>query len=266
MRVSRFGFGTASLHHLFRKSDRLALLHAALDAGFTHYDTARMYGEGLAERTLGEFLSDGLRSQVTIATKLGFPAKTIQEHIPILMYINKSASTFYRRLGMYKKSRRVRELSPSTAEISLCKSLHALRTDWVDILFIHEPQPTKVDAIRELSPWLLKQKEKGRVRYLGLAGDAANCVEVARHIHDVFDILQVEDSLEGREADIVREAGWPLQIAYGYLRRSLQQQMVEQVGALDVLRQAMKQNDCGMILVSTRKIDRLQRLASLAEE
>src|SRR3712207_7513257 len=52
---------------LFRS--RQELLGSALDAGFTHFDTAPMYGEGMAERTLGQFLSRRLRQQVTLATK-----------------------------------------------------------------------------------------------------------------------------------------------------------------------------------------------------
>ena len=56
LQTSRIGFGTASLHHLYRSRARSALLTAALDSGISHFDTAPMYGEGMAERELGRFL------------------------------------------------------------------------------------------------------------------------------------------------------------------------------------------------------------------
>ena len=73
LQTSRLGFGTGSLHHAFRTRERQAILGAALDAGFTHFDTARMYGDGLAERELGRFLK-GRRGRATLGTKFGLPA------------------------------------------------------------------------------------------------------------------------------------------------------------------------------------------------
>ena len=73
LKVSRLGFGTASLHHLIYQKDRELLLGQALDSGFTHFDTARLYGEGLAEHSLGRFLGKQ-RQNVTIGTKFGISA------------------------------------------------------------------------------------------------------------------------------------------------------------------------------------------------
>src|SRR5471032_2127488 len=98
--VSRLGFGTASLHHLVRSKERRALMAAALDAGFTHFDTARMYGEGLAERSLGDFMAGGLRQRVTLATKFGFAVDSLGERVPAAMYVKRAVGSIARRTGL----------------------------------------------------------------------------------------------------------------------------------------------------------------------
>src|SRR5258708_3808860 len=70
IRVSRLSLGTGSLHHLRTSRARQALLTAAYDNGFTHFDSAPSYGFGTAEQELGRFISGGSR-RITIATKIG---------------------------------------------------------------------------------------------------------------------------------------------------------------------------------------------------
>ena len=69
--LSRFSFGTASLHHLGALGKQLRHLRAALEAGFSHFDTAPLYGFGMAERALGRAFGDARSEAVTIATKVG---------------------------------------------------------------------------------------------------------------------------------------------------------------------------------------------------
>ena len=265
--TSRLGLGTASLHHIFSASGRLSLLSAAVDAGYTHFDTARMYGEGMAERVLGGFLAGGLRQRVTIATKFGLPALPLYERCPALMYSQRAFGSIAQRLGWSRHAERERLLSPTSAESSLAKSMKALRTDWLDILFVHEPQIGDITELCDLVEWLSRQKSSGRVRYLGLAGNATNCTLVLKQVEDVFDVLQVEDSLAECEADVVKAAGFPLQVTYGYLRRAAEQrsESTPQPDALTVMEAALARNLNGMVLVSTRKAHRLRNLAALAE-
>lgn len=260
LHVSRLGCGTASLHHAFRASDRQALLGAALDAGFTHFDTAPMYGEGLAERELGRFLLKR-RNQVTIATKFGIPARRMMERFPLLMYAQRGLGGVGRRLvPQWWTHRRV--ISPEQAEMSLAASLKALQTDWVDILFVHEPEIAEIDAFLNMAEWLQRQKASGRVRWLGLAGSARRCVDVAKKTGSLFEVLQVEDSLAGREADVLAEADRPLQITFGYLRQARAAE--SQADGLSVMSAALDRNPDGMILVSSRRPERLRALATLA--
>lgn len=269
LQTSRLGFGTASIHRLLGEADRQALLAGALDAGFTHFDTARMYGEGIAEHALGRFLAGGLRQKVTLASKFGLPADPLFERFPALMYAQRALGGAARRVGLQGDHQRVRALSPAAAEASLVKSLKALQTDWLDILFVHEPQLGDVAELHALAEWFARQKSGGRVRYLGLAGSAANCLAVMQQVPDVFDVLQVEDSLAGREADILAVTGQPLQITYGYLRRAAEQTgnaVATPIDGRAVMRATLARNGNGMVLVSTRKVERLRELAALTEQ
>ncbi len=266
LQVSRLGFGTASLHRLFGDAARHALLADAVNAGFTHFDTARTYGEGIAEHTLGRFLAAGLRQKVTLASKFGLPADPLFECVPALMYAQRAIGGMVRRLGM-RGRQRVRSVSPAAAEASLTKSLKALQTDWLDILFVHEPQLGDVADLHALAEWFTRQKSNGRVRYLGLAGSAANCLAVMQKVPNVFDVLQVEDSLAEREADVLVSAGKPLQVTYGYLRRAfghLVNSSALPIDGLNVMRAALDRNRNGMVLVSTLKANRLCDLAALS--
>lgn len=261
LQTSRLGFGTASLHRAFRLRDRQALLSAALDAGYTHFDTARMYGEGMAERELGRFLGK-TRQQITIATKFGIPAISAFEYFSPLMYVHRALGGIGRRLMPQLWDRRCRILTRETAEISLTRSLKALQTDWIDILFVHEPQPFDVGVLLDMAGWLERQKASGRVRYLGLAGNVHHCITVVQQTGSLFEVLQVEDSLAAREADAVTAAGWPLQITFGYLRQAAVGQ--HHPDGLAIMKAAMARNPHGMVLVSSRRPERLRALAALA--
>lgn len=263
LQTARLGFGTASLHHAVRSSDRQALLSSALDAGFTHFDTARMYGEGMAERELGRFLV-GQRQNVTLATKFGIPAIASFERVPPLLYAHRAFGGIGRRIWRERWDRRRHLFSPDAAEQSLVRSLRALRTDWVDILFVHEPQTSDASALLMLEDWLARQKTSGRVRYLGLAGNAQFCAAIAKQADGLFDVLQVEDSLTTLEADAVLALGRPLQITFGYLRQAAGVG-VAPVDGEGLIRAALKRNAQGMVLVSSRRPERLQTLAALGD-
>jgi aryl-alcohol dehydrogenase-like predicted oxidoreductase len=208
---------------------------------------------------------------VTIATKFGIPASPWLERFPLLMYPQRATGLVARRMGMLATSteKSVRMLTPAAAERSLTDSLKALRTDWLDILFVHEPLMKEEADVYGLAEWLSRQKSSGRVRHVGLAGNAANCAFLMRRIEGVFDLLQVEDSLEKREADVVAAAGLPLQVTFGYMRRSGSTSR----GSIDspdepisVMRRALARNRTGMVLVSSRKASRLRALALLTDQ
>lgn len=263
IQTSRLGFGTASLHHLFSSKERRRLLELALEAGITHFDTAPMYGEGMAERELGKFLGVA-RQRVTIATKIGFPAASAYHRFPPLLYAQRLFRVIGRRVWPSHLEQRERNLTVISVEENFIKSLRSLNTDFVDLLLVHEPRTADIGALIKLSEWLGDVKRRGYVRYVGLAGSADGCVEIIRSIPDVFDVLQVEDSLSTREADRVVDEGWPLQITYGYLRRAAGGRQASDDG-IAVLRHALARNPEGVVLVASRQGERVKSLARLLE-
>jgi D-threo-aldose 1-dehydrogenase len=261
LKVSRLGFGTASLHHLISEAKRKDLLNFALDLGFTHFDTAPLYGEGLTEKTLGNCLRSR-RDKITLATKIGIFPNPLLRNFPALMYGQKFFDSATRRFIGKKPSLSKRSLDQNLVENSLRSSLQALQTDWLDILFIHEPQVTDIPSLLALAEWLQKQKQDGVVRYLGLAGQSHHCVEIMQNIPNLFDILQVEDSIKGQESDLIISAGYPQQITYGYLRKSSETNT--SIDGKEVIKKALIRNTQGMILVSSRNFERLKVLSSPA--
>lgn len=261
LRTSRLGFGTASLHHLVLPHERRAILSTALDTGITHFDTARMYGDGMAERELGRFIA-GFRSEVTIGTKFGMPARASLERFPALVYGHRAVRTLVRRVASFNQRPPPLMLSERDAEDSLARSLRALRTDWIDILFVHEPRSSDLQHVISLADWLDRTRASGRVRYLGLAGAAEACVAIANQASGLFDVLQVEDSLDGKEADVITKSGREIQLTFGYLRNA--RRRFASSPQTRALRAGLARNPKGTVLVSSRYRDHLRELAKVA--
>ena len=194
---------------------------------------------------------------------MGFPTISAFEHFPPLFYAHRILGKIGRRIIPNQWDYRPRSLEIDSVEQSLTRSLKALQTDWIDLLVVHEPQIKDIGALLNLAEWLEGQRKSGRVRYLGLAGSVSNCVKVSREIPGLFDVLQVEDSIDELEADDLITAGWPMQITYGYLRGA--GAVSGGIDATSVMRAALARNTEGMILVSSRDPERLKILASLAD-
>ncbi|MBX4867462.1 aldo/keto reductase [Rhizobium bangladeshense] len=71
---TELGFGTAPLGNLYRAitdEEAAAVLDAAWQHGIRYFDTAPLYGLGLAERRVGRFLATKQRNDFVISTKVG---------------------------------------------------------------------------------------------------------------------------------------------------------------------------------------------------
>ena len=270
LHVSRLGFGTASLHHLLTEKSRQLLLHSALDLDFTYFDTARMYGDGMSERSLGKLLSPNLRANVVLSSKIGIPALKLYERYPLLMYAQRAFNNLPVKnlFGLNQSDLRLRSLEESFVEESLTASLNSIKTDWLDILFIHEANIMDIPALNKLTNWLFSQKKSGKVRYLGLSGDAYNCKIIIDTIPNLFDVLQVKDSLRHHEAKILSNSGLPLQFTYGYMRSAYDKRTGEMPPILSgqsILKAALDQNTSGSILTSSKRITRIKEFAEVVD-
>jgi aryl-alcohol dehydrogenase-like predicted oxidoreductase len=72
LEVSAVGLGCNNFGYRLGSRETAAVVHAALDAGVTFFDTADNYGGGASEKYLGRALK-GHRESVAIATKFGMP-------------------------------------------------------------------------------------------------------------------------------------------------------------------------------------------------
>lgn len=252
--IARLGFGTASLHHRFWRSERVALLARAADLGLTHIDTSPYYGDGLAERDIGA-LPSATRMRITIATKVGLYPR-----------MGASASS----LGVRAKRIVARawagaasplaDLSVQRCQRSLHESLRRMRVDHVHLLLLHEPEWTSINH-HELLEWLCKARNAGTIGSWGIAG-TRHAIEPALRSQSLLgSVVQTADSLAAREADFLSEYGRPMQITYGYLRRPSGTSVTPK--ASDVLRAALSRNSTGTVLVSTRSRAHLSEIAKL---
>ena len=72
--VTRLGLGTAPLAGLYRpvdEPDALKAIERSWNVGIRFFDTAPLYGHGLAEQRLGKVLRDRPRDDFMLATKVG---------------------------------------------------------------------------------------------------------------------------------------------------------------------------------------------------
>lgn len=74
LEVTAFGFGTAPIGNIFREIDEETsdgMIQSAWDAGVRYYDTAPMYGHGLAELRTGHSLRWKNRDAFVLSSKVG---------------------------------------------------------------------------------------------------------------------------------------------------------------------------------------------------
>lgn len=138
----RLGFGCSALVGGKTSKEARRLLDTAWDAGIRHFDTARMYGTGDAEGVLGSFAADK-RPELTIATKFGIeplalgPATAGAKLAARALLRRSDRLLSFARRHAGKVSARS-SFEPTAARTSIETSLQALRTDYLDILFMHD--------------------------------------------------------------------------------------------------------------------------------
>lgn len=159
--VSVVGLGTNNLGPKLDEAGSREVVHAALDAGVTLFDTSDSYG--VSEELLGELLGSH-RADVIIATKFGSDVRRQP---------NSNGEDWGARGGRRYIVRAVE------------RSLRRLRTDWIDLYQLHRPD--NATPIDETLAALTDLVQAGKVRYIGssnFAGwQAAEAEWVARTRH-----------------------------------------------------------------------------------
>ena len=141
LRTSVLGFGCGSVMGRVGRRVSLRAMNAAWDNGITLFDTARSYGFGEAEGVVGEFLQ-GKRERAVVATKYGILPQRQSGIKRIAVGVVRSAFKVPGVRGLVRgKDAKVTtfgQFSVAGLRQSVETSLRELRTDYVDILFLHE--------------------------------------------------------------------------------------------------------------------------------
>jgi aryl-alcohol dehydrogenase-like predicted oxidoreductase len=172
VRAPALGFGCSAIMGRVGRKASLAALAAAYDAGITFFDTARSYGYGESEALLGEFLR-GRRDSVLLSTKFGIlptaasPLKRALKPIArtLLQLAPGARKAMQRQLAAQSSPG---HFSVASLHASLNASLRALRTDYVDFLFLHEAPPSVLQQ-QDLLSALEQLIAAGKIRRTGIA-------------------------------------------------------------------------------------------------
>jgi aryl-alcohol dehydrogenase-like predicted oxidoreductase len=174
LRVSRVGIGCNNFGGRIGAEETRVVVEAALEAGTTFFDTAEVYGnEGGSERLLGEIL-EGRRERIVIATKFGWKEDA--------------------GMGSAENVRR-----------AVAGSLERLRTDYIDLYYLHRPDATV--PLAETLGALDELVQAGTVRAIGCsnfsAEQLAEADRVAREQGTArFTVLQNHYNLLRRDDDV----------------------------------------------------------------
>jgi aryl-alcohol dehydrogenase-like predicted oxidoreductase len=152
-------------------SDSIPAIHAALDHGMNWIDTAALYGLGHSEEIVARALA-GRSTRPYVFTK----CERVWDD--------------QGRIGAALKASSVRRECEA--------SLRRLKSDVIDLYQIHWPEPD--EDIEEGWTELVRLKEEGKVRYIGVSNFSVSQMKRARAIGPITS-LQPPDSIVTREIE-----------------------------------------------------------------
>lgn len=167
--VTALGFGCAPIGGMFTSvSDDQAAdaLEAAWSVGIRFYDTAPLYGLGVAEERLGRMLAGKPRDEVVVATKVGRlikPATEADASHDISAWVDNTT-----RVPVF-------DFSFEGVMRSFEDSLERLGLDRIDVVHIHDPDDYHDEAISGAYRALDRLRDQG---VIGAVGAGMNQVEM----------------------------------------------------------------------------------------
>jgi len=239
--TSALGLGCMNLSHAYgtppAPEAAEALLLKALDSGVTLFDTAALYGFGLNEELVGRVLSPH-RSRFTLASKGGLHGVD---------------------------GKRVVDGRPATLKWSCEQSLKRLRTEVIDLYYLHRwdqrvPIEDSVGAMADLV-------REGKLRAIGLSEVSAATLRRAHAVHPIA-AVQTEYSLWTRNPEIAvldacRDIGAAF-VAFSPLARGFLTGTLRDVGTLGAndIRRAMPRFQPDTYAANLKLLDGLAAIAA----
>lgn len=192
--VSRLAFGCASLGGRVGAKKGLRALALAHDLGVNLFDTARSYGFGSAERILGDFLRTRRRDRVVVMTKAGIaPPRFGRAEGAARAAILRAASILPAAVGRSAQRLFVPDplplFTPARLRSSLEQSLRELRTDYVDVFFLHATPAAALER-SEIFDLARQLRAEGKARLVGISGSPEIVFEALRRYPSAVDALQ----------------------------------------------------------------------------
>jgi aryl-alcohol dehydrogenase-like predicted oxidoreductase len=211
LEVSAVGLGCATMTPFYDAPDPasgIATIQKAREIGVDFLDTADGYGRGRNEELIAQAIA-GHRDDYVIASKFG-------------------------NLGLLGDPR-FADGRPEYVREACEKSLKRLKTDVIDLYYIHRIDPTV--PIEDTIGAMAELKRQGKVRHLGICEAGAATIRRAQAVHPIA-AVQIEYSLWTRdvEAEILplcEELGIGF-VAYSPLGRGF---LTGAVTSLDTLRE-----------------------------
>lgn len=165
--------------------ESIRTVHRALDAGINLIDTAPVYGLGHSEEVIGRAIR-GRRDKVVLSTKCTF-----------------SWGNEEGRYAFTKDGQKIyKNFTAPAIKRDVENSLKRLGTDYIDILYTHNPsRPPDTTPVEETVGALTELKKEGKIRAIGSSNIVPKNFEEYTDAGCEIDIIQRKYSLLDRSAE-----------------------------------------------------------------
>lgn len=193
------GFGSGALLSKRRtRRDAVRLLETAMDCGVTYFDTARMYGAGRAEGILGE-LTARKRERLVLASKAGILPQSRSLHVRAMgrsiRFLHRVAPNLKHHVPVPSASvPRFGAFGLVEFRNSVETSLKELRTDYLDILLLHECTAADLEETDVLH-YLNDLKSEGKIRAFGIATGIEETISILKRYAGLLDVVQIPSAI-----------------------------------------------------------------------
>ena len=159
LEISRLSLGTAPLAGLFKSVDIAEsdqLINTALESGINYFDTAPLYGHGLAEQRLGRILGK-VSKPIVLQTKVGRVLNWVEKADPVPWFPDADPHI-----------QPVFDYSAEGIKRSFNESLERMGVDHIDIALMHDAENHIPQAINDAYPVLADLKRQGIIKAIGI--------------------------------------------------------------------------------------------------